>query len=53
MKKQRNHCQLKDQENFPERTVEQTSSVWQDTQFKKETEKRLKESIMSTDRTSW
>ena len=28
MKKQRNHSQLKDQENFPERTMKQNSPVY-------------------------
>ena len=44
MKKERNHSQLKGQENFPERTNNETAlSSLIDSKFKKEVTKILKE----------
>ena len=51
MKKQRNHSQLKDQENSPERTNNETDLFsLTDTKFKKEMMKILKESRKDTNR---
>ena len=51
MKKQRNHSQLKDQENFPEGTNNETDLFSLiDTEFKKEVMKILKELIKATAR---
>ena len=51
MKKQRNHSQLKDQENSPERTMRQTDLFSLiDTDFKKEIMKILKELRNAIDR---
>ena len=51
MKKQRNHSQLKDQENSPERINNETNlSSLLDPEFKKEVIKTLKELRKSIDR---
>ena len=51
MKKQRNHSQLKDQENFPEGTNNETDLFSLiDTEFKKEVMQILKELRKAIDR---